>query len=1282
MRVTTMPAVDGDGGRLIANHFRRMALLALIWLTALLACVSSPANAAVSESPTNLHAETIVPPVYTFIPKHVSGDPDFRGNGPLVSFEWKVRIDSSGKRLLATVSMKARECGGTSTHVFEMPTTVSESREFELYTLPGAGQRIEAIMTPSNFSYRYVDSDTAIDTFSFSSQQPIEKLEFTGDTSGEEAGTKTGVVIYARPIVLNVSSPLVLDPLNVQGDDLYAIYRKGLITRHITKNGRLLEAVALESIDNFRFDMLREDFAHNVYLPITRTDGSVTYGIPLDNIRYSEELAIKHGNTPPHGRERRAWVPIRAPIKNPGVRNDGYYVVSGTGDNPLYYGGMALAGFMLEHHYGVSQYSIQYARKLVEYILASEMTGHNGYLIRRPNYFDSNRSNAGEPIIQGASAEELLGVSLGLMYYLRYEEPSYPLYAKAKALRNRMLTKVSRGDWGWSDYRHPFMLSSHKNPYYSAKAFEYPMYAASGAIASGAARFRYVNLMTLRAGVTGSIGDAFADLNFFDYPMYLTSMILVLDGDIPVSDKRWWAEVFMRDFIKAANSEFFGDFERLQGNAYMGVVGKLVNKYLSNTFNSEDEGRKLRDIWGDDWDTWKSIAASVPVKICASPADRAAAQAAGELVGPSSMFNDEWRITDYSNRLQWQHNLPLWRPTEIGDDPILETLWTERNPNNRIGAWFVWGHKWPFTFSKPARRWYENFPGWAAGTELTEDAYKASNAKKYRRSGYVKVHDDTWIFRTGFLDKEIAGLRGHVDNQVEGAGLGLFFLRMLATHVNSAECPKPILPSVYDRNFKTLPYSGVRPMNPQLMHYKFRTSSESAVGGAYKIAGDKTKSLRVVALGEDLAFQHNFLVGYTDNEERMRLVPGFVSDGFQAGRTIYGPDVYLSTQGVTASRTDKFAMTRTTDPNGNEIVVVAERAEEGGLGIFCRKHWLRVSAWRVSGFAEGNAGHVQRIATWNSSSKNCDAVRDVDIASLGDGAVAVVYISKRKDTKLAVFRVNFTANAIEEIDTATVNGSPEVYYDASVTVAFGNVIVFPSVETDGGQWRYFINSYRWQSGMLHPVSKLEIEELACSRDGSVSAVARLIQSRVFDLVSVKTLDYTKPDYAGAYQIVAAASQALRLAVFSWEVQASGTLVYKGTFWANRDDAEAYLVGSEAAWTTASISAFYGEDRSGFVIAGRGAAREVRDTAGKWQQSAPGLKVVYGHVTDTGLPTIETSNVFGSGDDDDVRMSDMASGLAPGGENPGVLTVHKSKDGYLIAIFWEYRDDFDARRWGQ
>lgn len=55
---------------------------------------------------------------------------------------------------------------------------------------------------PISFSHTYTDTDHAHDIFTFAPENLVNKLDYAGDTKGNEAGTKTGVRVYFNPITV------------------------------------------------------------------------------------------------------------------------------------------------------------------------------------------------------------------------------------------------------------------------------------------------------------------------------------------------------------------------------------------------------------------------------------------------------------------------------------------------------------------------------------------------------------------------------------------------------------------------------------------------------------------------------------------------------------------------------------------------------------------------------------------------------------------------------------------------------------------------------------------------------------------------------------------------------------------------------------------------------------------------------------------------------------------------------------------------------------------------
>jgi hypothetical protein len=56
----------------------------------------------------------------------------------------------------------------------------------------------------SLFKFPYIDNNHNPDVFEFSGNKPVARLEFVGDTKGDEAGTETGVKIKFSPIKLTI----------------------------------------------------------------------------------------------------------------------------------------------------------------------------------------------------------------------------------------------------------------------------------------------------------------------------------------------------------------------------------------------------------------------------------------------------------------------------------------------------------------------------------------------------------------------------------------------------------------------------------------------------------------------------------------------------------------------------------------------------------------------------------------------------------------------------------------------------------------------------------------------------------------------------------------------------------------------------------------------------------------------------------------------------------------------------------------------------------------------
>lgn len=182
---------------------------------------------------------------------------------------------------------------------------------------------------------------------------------------------------------------LNVEPEPATPDELYETYRKGLIQRHICLNGRLDQVTWLREFD-------------------PKFPGETWFQSRLlQNRRSRREKYIdpNKGGTPDADFH---WHPMYHESADPSL----VPVSRGGGDNPLLHGGLALAVFSLESSLGVTtQASMRYAHQLFGYMLECEIPGdRRGCLLRK---------NSAGIATELASLDEMLGVCIGLLFYVR-----------------------------------------------------------------------------------------------------------------------------------------------------------------------------------------------------------------------------------------------------------------------------------------------------------------------------------------------------------------------------------------------------------------------------------------------------------------------------------------------------------------------------------------------------------------------------------------------------------------------------------------------------------------------------------------------------------------------------------------------------------------------------------------------------------------------------------------------------------------------------------------------
>jgi hypothetical protein len=164
-------------------------------------------------------------------------------------------------------------------------------------------------------------------------------------------------------------------------DAYYQRYREGLITRHLCRNGRLLQAVLL----------VQEN--ENALIAQAARGAEAAPGQLLPHRRTTHERTL----------DGRAYRYAAYPV----IMRDRFRIVGG-GDNPLLSGGLAMAQFSIESLLGVSRHSLGYATLLLKFFESSQVAP--GKLMRRRNFWRD-----AVPV----SKDELSGMLLGLTFFLQ-----------------------------------------------------------------------------------------------------------------------------------------------------------------------------------------------------------------------------------------------------------------------------------------------------------------------------------------------------------------------------------------------------------------------------------------------------------------------------------------------------------------------------------------------------------------------------------------------------------------------------------------------------------------------------------------------------------------------------------------------------------------------------------------------------------------------------------------------------------------------------------------------
>lgn len=131
----------------------------------------------------------IIADVVEYIPPHTRGDRDFHGHGPQVWCSVDISIKNQ-REIWAKVWMKAKETKKDY-------TTAEGTEEFRIYT---HDQIIREILSSTSSDFYFRDHDHEEDIYHMGGGNLVKEFTFVGDTRGNEAGIRTGVVINFNPI--------------------------------------------------------------------------------------------------------------------------------------------------------------------------------------------------------------------------------------------------------------------------------------------------------------------------------------------------------------------------------------------------------------------------------------------------------------------------------------------------------------------------------------------------------------------------------------------------------------------------------------------------------------------------------------------------------------------------------------------------------------------------------------------------------------------------------------------------------------------------------------------------------------------------------------------------------------------------------------------------------------------------------------------------------------------------------------------------------------------------
>ncbi|MGE6757806.1 hypothetical protein ACQKGO_07355 [Corallococcus interemptor] len=141
-----------------------------------------------------------------YVPPRIAGDADYAGHGPRmdINFEFEVR---NTNELWVGMFIWANETGGRDTRAFGGQWYCVAVAPAPIVSVTPAPYPVSDFYIGAEFTWSYTDTGHSLDAWSFpqltNNTRMVQNITCVGDTSGNEAGTKTGCSAVLHDLVIS-----------------------------------------------------------------------------------------------------------------------------------------------------------------------------------------------------------------------------------------------------------------------------------------------------------------------------------------------------------------------------------------------------------------------------------------------------------------------------------------------------------------------------------------------------------------------------------------------------------------------------------------------------------------------------------------------------------------------------------------------------------------------------------------------------------------------------------------------------------------------------------------------------------------------------------------------------------------------------------------------------------------------------------------------------------------------------------------------------------------------